>query len=144
MVKKLRQRKNRVRGEARKSRRVVRAEDMSIKGEVQYVRTKAEAGEDCVVTLGQLVLFSTRSGDAWLLDPADGLAACVARGGDSVPVDISEDSSTVSIGWTAAYRLDGDVFHVRFGDRSSRSIVGYPVRQIRDSLRRNQGGKEWL
>jgi hypothetical protein len=35
------------------------------------------------VTVGPLVLFSTETGDAWLLDPADHLAARLAR--DGVP-----------------------------------------------------------
>src|SRR5215831_14306986 len=36
-----------------------------------------------IVTIGQLLLFSTETGDAWLLDPADRLAARLARDGES-------------------------------------------------------------
>ena len=142
MVKKLRQRKKRKRGKERESRRVMTREQTSIKDEVEYIRTRAEARESCVVTLGQLVFFSTESGDAWLLDPEDGLTACVARDGEPVPVEIVEDSLTVSIAWTATYRLDGSVFRVQLSDGAARSIVGYPVERIRDSLRQNRAGKE--
>src|SRR5277367_235963 len=40
------------------------------------------------VTVGQLVLFSTETGDAWLLDPADRLAARLARDGENEPIHI--------------------------------------------------------
>jgi hypothetical protein len=41
-----------------------------------------------------LALFSTDTGDAWLLDPADRLAARVARGGDPEDVYFEEPMRT--------------------------------------------------
>jgi hypothetical protein len=43
-----------------------------------------------LVTVGPLVLFSTQSGDAWVLDPSDQLAARLARDGDPEPIDLEE------------------------------------------------------
>ena len=43
-------------------------------------RFAASQGELDIGILGPLVLFSTESGDAWMLDPADRLAARLARG----------------------------------------------------------------
>ena len=43
--------------------------------EVRYIQNKAAEHDGRVVTLGQLILFSTDTGDAWLLDVADQLAA---------------------------------------------------------------------
>ena len=59
-----------------------------------------------------------------------------------MPVKIDEAPFSFSIAWSATYRLDGDVFHVQYGDGAARSIAGYPVDQIRDSLRQNQAGRE--
>ena len=56
-----------------------------------------------IVTIGQLVLFSTETGDAWLLDPADRLAARLARDGDSEPIHIEETDTTFAIGWKGRY-----------------------------------------
>ena len=50
--------------------------------EVRYIQNKAAEHDGRVVTLGQLILFSTDTGDAWLLDVADQLAAPLARDGD--------------------------------------------------------------
>ena len=38
--------------------------------EVRYIQRSAADHDGRVVTVGQLVLFSTETGDAWLLDPA--------------------------------------------------------------------------
>jgi hypothetical protein len=50
------------------------------------------------VTIGQLVLFSTETGDAWMLDPSDQLAARFARDGDPEPIDIQEAETNFTIG----------------------------------------------
>jgi hypothetical protein len=57
--------------------------------------------------IGQLILFSTKTGDAWLLDPADQLAARLAREGDSEPIPIEETDTTFAIGWKGRYRIEG-------------------------------------
>ena len=62
---------------------------------------RAAANEFRVVTLGPLVFFSTETGDGWMLDPQDGLANCLARDGDPLPVDIKEtDDSAARVAQT--------------------------------------------
>jgi len=77
------------------------------------------------------VLVSTDSGDAWLLEPADQLAARLAVGGDPLPVDIEETETRFTIGWQGRYRFDGDTF-IYEDNRSRRlnAIRGYPVKQL--------------
>ena len=41
--------------------------------EVRYIQRRAADYDSRIVTIGQLILFSTKTGDAWLLDPADQL-----------------------------------------------------------------------
>ena len=43
----------------------------SIRREIDYLVSRARAGEERLVTFGPLLFFSTSSGDAWMLDPAD-------------------------------------------------------------------------
>ena len=38
--------------------------------EVRYIQHRAANHDGRIVTIGQLVLFSTETGDAWLLDSA--------------------------------------------------------------------------
>ena len=70
--------------------------------EVRHIQRRAAAHDGRIVTIGQLILFSTETGDAWLLDPADRLAARLARDGESEPIHIEETDSTFAIDWKGA------------------------------------------
>jgi len=81
--------------------------------------------------MGQLVLFSTETGDARLLDPADRLAAKLARGGESEPIHIEETDTTFVIGCKGHYRIEGAAF-VYFDQNTGRvtTILGYPTDKL--------------
>jgi hypothetical protein len=88
-----------------------------------------------VVTLGQLVFFSTQTGDAWLLDPEDHLALPLAQDGRRLPVQIVETATRFAIEWPASYRFEGDAFIVTDGS-GARAIFGYPMADLRAAERR--------
>ena len=99
--------------------------------EVRYIQSKAAVHDGRVVTLGQLVLFSTDTGDAWLLDVSDQLAAPLARDGDPEPIHLEETDTSFAIGWKGHYRIEGTAFI--YADRDSgrvRAILGYPTQTI--------------
>ncbi len=54
-------------------KRWVEGKDFRLADEVRYIQNQAAEHDGRVVTLGQLVLFSTDTGDAWLLDVTDQL-----------------------------------------------------------------------
>ena len=56
-------------------KRRVDGKSLRLADEVRYIQRRAAGHDGRVVTIGQLFLFSTETGDAWLLDPADQLAA---------------------------------------------------------------------
>lgn len=96
--------------------------------EIRSIQQRAAEHDSRIVTLGPLVLFSTQTGDAWILDPADQLAARLAYNGDPLPIDIEETSTNYSIGWQGRYRIDADAFIYQDNDsRALRSIRGYPI-----------------
>ena len=67
-------------------------------------------------------MLQTETGDAWLLDPSDRLAARLARDGDPESVAFEETDTGFQI------RLDGPAFV--YTDRHSRrvsTILGYPT-----------------
>jgi len=68
-----------------------------------------------VVGLGPLILFSTDTGDAWLLDWQDERALCLARGGTPQKVNIVETENDFAIEWTSDYRITGDVMTLQDG-----------------------------
>src|SRR5580692_3377304 len=65
--------------------RIVEGKSFRLADEVRYIQRRAADRDGRIVTIGQLVLFSTETGDAWLVDPADQLAARLAREGENEP-----------------------------------------------------------
>jgi hypothetical protein len=91
-------------------KRIVEGKSFRLADEVRYIQRRAADYDGRIVTVGQLVLFSTETGDAWLLDPADRLAARLARDGENEPIHIEETDTTFAIGWKGRYRLEGPAF----------------------------------
>ncbi|HUQ93211.1 MAG TPA: hypothetical protein VM120_16125 [Bryobacteraceae bacterium] len=112
-------------------RRAIAGKDFHLAEEIQYIQQRAAGRDGRFVTVGPLVLFSTATGDAWLLDPADQLAARLARDGDPEDVSFEESDEHFAIGWKGNYRIDGNAF--TFIDRNTGSIsaiLGYPTRRL--------------
>ena len=102
--------------------------------EIRYIQRRAAARDGRVVTANQLVLFSTETGDAWLLDPSDHLAARLDRDGDPEPIAFEETETAFKIAWPGSYRLNGPAFI--YTDRHSRrvsTILGYPTHLLAKS-----------
>jgi len=115
-------------------RRLVDGKSFRLADEVRYIQRRAAEHDGRIVTVGQLVLFSTETGDAWLLDPADQLAARLARDGDPEPVYIEETDTSFAIRWKGNYRIDGPAF-IYTGRDTGRvtTILGYPTHKIAQS-----------
>lgn len=114
-----------------KASQVVDGKDFRLAEEIRYIQDKAAEHELRMVTIGQLILFSTETGDAWLLDITDKLAARLARDGDPEPIHLEETDTSFAIGWMGNYRIDGPAFI--YSDRKTgrvTTIVGYPTKKI--------------
>jgi len=94
---------------------------------VRYIQRRAAEHDERIVTIGQLVLFSTETGDAWLLDARDHLAARLARDGDPEPIHIEDTDTT----FEGQYHIEGGTFVYADG-QSGRvtAISGYPTRKL--------------
>ena len=112
-------------------KRIVEGKSFRLADEVRYIQRRAADYDGRIVTIGQLVLFSTQTGDAWLLDPADQLAARLARDGQSEPIHIEETDTTFAIGWKGHYRIDGPAFVYSDQDTGRlTTILGYPTDKL--------------
>ena len=111
--------------------RHIDGKDFHLADEIRYIQRCAADHDGRFVTVGSLALFSTETGDAWLLDPEDHLAARLARDGDPEDVYFEETDTRFAIGWKGQYRIYGSAFV--YIDRDSGRIVtilGYPIRRI--------------
>jgi hypothetical protein len=99
--------------------------------EVGYIQRRAALHDGRFVSVGSLALFSTDTGDAWLLDPSERLAARLARDGEPEPVHIEDTETSFAVAWTGHYRINGAAFI--YSDRISGrvfTILGYPTDRI--------------
>jgi hypothetical protein len=99
--------------------------------EVRYIQRRAAEHDGRVVTIGQLTLFSTETGDALIIDREDPLALRLARQGDPEPVHIEETATSFAIDWKGLYGIEGGTFI--FTDRDTGRItaaLGYPTDKL--------------
>src|ERR1700722_5371045 len=115
-------------------KRMVEARRFRLADEVRYIQRRAAEHDGRIVAVGQLGLFSTATGDAWLLDRSDLLAWRLARDGESEPVHIEDTDTAFAVGWKGHYRIDGPAFV--YSDRESGQVVtilGYPIGKLADT-----------
>jgi hypothetical protein len=112
-------------------KRNINGKDFKLADEIDYIQSRAAQYDGRLVSVGPLVLFSTDTGDAWLLDPTDRLAARLASNGDPELLYFEETETNFAIGWKGNYRIEGDAFV--FSDRDSARVVtilGYPTTRL--------------
>jgi len=104
---------------------------LRIAKEVRYIQHRAAEHDGRIVNIGPLVLFSTQTGDAWILDPADQLAARLAYDGDPLELHIEETDTNYAIGWQGGYRIENDTFIYEDNDTQRLiAIRGYPTQLL--------------
>src|SRR5215467_11582650 len=112
-------------------KRMVDGKSFRLADEVRYIQRRAAEHDERVVSFGQIVLFSTESGDAWLLDASDQLALRVARDGDPEPIQIEDTETTFAIGWKGQYRIEGPTFiYTDWDTGRTTTVIGYPTQKL--------------
>jgi len=121
-------------GRHRSRARVLKAQDVSIRGEAKYIIERARARDGRLVALGALIFFSTDTGDAWMLDREDRLAVCLARDGEEQEYSIAESDAGFAVEWKGRFDLSGNAFIFSDNVGRVRTVIGYPVAEIRRAL----------
>ncbi|MFA6497819.1 MAG: SEC-C metal-binding domain-containing protein [Desulfurivibrionaceae bacterium] len=109
----------------------------SVKIEVEKIQESASAKKAAVLALGVFVLFSTTSGDAWLLEVTDMDAIQVARGGEKLAVQIEENPETIEINWTHKFSVKNKKFTLTsYKDKSEEVRDDYPGHTILSTVKK--------
>lgn len=105
--------------------------DFRLAEEITYIQHRAAKHDGQFLAIGPLVFFSTDTGDAWLLRPAEHLAAQVARNGAPVPLHFEENDSGFNVEWKGTYQINGAAF--LYFDKNTAQVntfFGYPSARI--------------
>lgn len=106
----------------------LRRESFSITKEIRHIQDRAAEHDGRIVRLGPLLLLSTDTGDAWILDPTDQFAARLARNGDPLDVYVEESEANYAIDWQGQFRIEADLFMYKDnGSQWEIAIFGYPI-----------------
>src|SRR5215469_10488283 len=81
-------------------KRIVDGKSFRLADEVSYIQRRAAEHDSRIVSIGQVVLFSSESGDAWMLDPSEHLAVRLASDGQPEPIHIEDGEITFTVAWT--------------------------------------------
>ena len=113
------------------ARQVVDGKGFRLADEIAYIQDKAADHDGRIVSIGQLILFSTDTGDAWLIDVTDQLAVRLATDGDPEQIYLEETDTSFAIEWKGRYRIEGPAFI--YADRNTgrvTTILGYPTQKL--------------
>jgi hypothetical protein len=115
---------------------MLHGKQVSIMKEINYIIDRAQNRACHVISWAELVFFSTLSGDAWALDPAESFALCLARDGEKQEFTVAETPDNFKIAWNAHYEIHDEAFVVFSPDGHARSILGYPTGEIARAIQR--------
>ena len=111
---------------------------LDINQEIRSIVQSAQKHEGRVVGAGPLIFFSTETSDAWMLDVDDSLALCLARDGAAQDAMIQETADQFQVAWGGRYHMTDTTFTVIEESGRMRTIYGYPLREIRQTIRKLQ------
>lgn len=112
-------------------KRRIDGKSLRLADEVRYITRRAADHDGRIVMIGQLTLFSSETGDAWIIDRDDHLALQLARAGDPERFHIEETDSSFAIDWKGHYRIEGAAFV--YTDRETgrvTTVLGYPTNKL--------------
>jgi hypothetical protein len=99
--------------------------------EIRSITRRAANHDGRIVTIGQLTLFSSETGDAWIIDRDDHLALRLASQGDPEPFHIEETETSFAIDWKGHYRIEGAAFVYTDRDTGrTTTVIGYPTDKL--------------
>lgn len=109
----------------------------SVKAEVEKIQKNAVAKKTAVLALGVFVLFSTDTGDAWLLEVTEMDAIQVAQDGNALAVQIEENPETIEINWTHKFEVKDKKFILTsYSDKSEQVREDYPAHTILSTVKK--------
>ena len=110
---------------------------ISLQTEIERIQAAARSGDEVVRELGVFILWSTRTGDAWLLEITESDAVQVAAGGEVVEVPIDENPETIAINWSHTFAIRDRKFYLTaYADKQETCLEQVPTQRINAAARR--------
>ena len=103
--------------------------ELNIFIEIEYILRCTQNKDSKIVKLNELLLFSTDTGDAWILDVDDKKAICLMKNFEKQNYNIFDNPKQFGIEWKYKYIIENDIFTV-VDEFEMKEIIGYPIKEI--------------
>lgn len=104
---------------------------------VGKVQQAAVEKRDHIIEIGVFILFSTSSGDSWLLELTDSDCIQLAEKGEKLAVPINESSEVIEVDWTHTFSIRDRQFEiVNYKDKNKEILEDCPTKEIAAAIRR--------
>ncbi|MDD5759602.1 MAG: SEC-C domain-containing protein [Desulfobulbaceae bacterium] len=112
---------------------------VSINDEVGKLQVLATNHEESMKVIGVFIFFSTKEGDAWLLELSEMDAVCVAKAGEKMAVEINESAETIEVNWSHQFVIKEKVFTTTaYLDKTVTTYNNYPTASISATVKKLQ------
>jgi len=103
--------------------------ELNINKEIEYILRCIKNNDSKIVKLNELLLFSTDTGDAWILDIDDKKAICLMKNFEKQSYNIYDTPKQFVIEWKYKYIIENETFII-VDDFEMKEIIGYPIKEI--------------
>ncbi len=110
---------------------------VSLANLITKVQKSAEEKRDELFEFGVFIFFSNSNGDAWMLEVSERDCLQVAKDGEALEVDLSENPETIEINWSHTWKIENkQLFITSYLDKSEISLEDVPVDRVKAALKR--------
>jgi hypothetical protein len=114
-----------------------RREEVSLLREVEKIQQAAMRLQECCRETGVFIFFSTKEGDAWVLETTERDAFQAAAAGKPLPPPVQEDAELIEVDWSHAFALRGRrLFLADHESGEETELASAPTVQISSAARR--------
>ncbi len=115
----------------------VRQEKISLLGEVVKIQQAAQQRQEICRAMGVFIFFSTKDGDAWVLETTERDAFQAAAAGQPLPPPVQEELEIIEVDWSRAFAQHGRCLVLtNHADGVEDVLTAAPVQQISAAVRR--------
>ena len=110
---------------------------ITLMNSVREIQEQAVQRKETNRELGVFFFYSTRKGDAWLLEMTDCDGIQVAGGGVALEPPIDENSETIEVNWSHMFGFrNKELEFTAYSDKSVQVMTDAPSKEISAAIRR--------
>lgn len=110
---------------------------ITLMGGVEKIQEQAEKKKATTSEIGVFFFYSTKAGDAWLLEMTDCDCVQVASGGKQLAPPIDENPETIEVNWSHTFKIRDRVLELTaYEDRKVTQLPDAPSQKINAMAKR--------